>query len=126
MKFFDEKHKQAYETFIDLDKTRETDFERKSLLYLLALDENTRRNINDIYNFEEHWIKPEGMNKGWQCSGSVAITRLAFNLYNGSAPVEEGYNNSKFNPLDIFAPVDREMFEYLFEAILLRFGQIIC
>lgn len=121
MKFFDEEHQGAYEKFISLDKTHEKDCERRSMFYLLSLNNETRNHIKSIYNFKEHYIEPSGLHQGWQTSESTAITRLGFNLYNGYSPVEEGATNSV---LDVFALIDREKFDFVFQAIMLRFEMV--
>lgn len=122
MKFKDERHKEAYETFIKLDNTRCDDVERKSLFYLLALNEGTRKNIGSLYDFDNHWIDLDGLRQPWQCSGSLAVSALAFNLYNGYTTRDEDCFLGDVSPLRIFSSVDREDCEYLFEAIRVGLG----
>ena len=117
MIFKNEEHKSSYEEFKLRACVREGDKERQSLFYLLALLEDTRNNINDLYNFKENLIKFEGLSKCWQTGGSTRITKLAFNLYNGW----HGENGEDYSPLHLFN-VDDDNRGYLLEAIRIRFS----
>ncbi len=81
--FYDKYHQQYYEQFLDLDRTYPNDYERKALFYLLSLLPDTRTHINNLYDFEDHSIKVDGLNHAFQTGGSTALTLFAFNLYNG-------------------------------------------
>ena len=82
MQFKDEQHKVFYNTALERSG-RADDPYHKAMFYVLGLCEETRLNIDDIYDFTEHAIKFECFNKGWQTTGSLRITRMAFNLFNG-------------------------------------------
>ena len=85
-----------------------------------------KNHINSLYNFKNHQIEFEGINQGWQTSGSLAITKLAFNLYNGFDGEyfnkNEELEKTNVTPLDIFASVDVDLMPYLFNAINIRMG----
>lgn len=115
--FKDEKHKEYYEKFISKAGISKFDKERKSLFYLLSLLDETRNNIKDLYDFENNWIEHEGLNKGWQTSGSIKVSKLAFNLYNGWS----GEDGDNYSPLELFSVSDENR-EYLLEAIRVRFN----
>lgn len=117
--FESEEHKVAYLNFIKKAKIK-NDKERKSLFYLLALMEDTRKQINDIYDFKDNSINIKSVNSAWQTGGTTALTKLAFNLYNGFKGEEE--IDRFINPLDLFSALDRKYFKYLFNAIEIRFG----
>ena len=59
-------------------------------------------------------IRPEGLNKGWQTSGSTCLTRLAFNLCNGWN--SDGYAT----PYDLFGTSDAA---FMLEAVRLRYPE---
>lgn len=119
MVFESEEHKVAYLAFIKKAKVK-NDRERKSLFYLLALMQDTRKQINNIYNFEDNSINIKSLNSAWQTGGTTALTKLAFNLYNGFNGQEQ---IDKFiNPLDLFSSLDKKYFKYLFKAVEIRFG----
>lgn len=128
MIFLDDEHKKYYEKFLNLDCTSLDDTERKSLFYLLSFNEVTRHNINSIYDFKRHWIKTECLNNGFQTSGSLAITKLAFNLYNGFNGTY--YNNNEeeckcsIDPLDIFSHFRGDDLDIILYAIKIRFGEV--
>lgn len=117
MIFKNEEHKKSYEEFKLRACISEFDKERQSLFYLLALLEDTRNHINDLYDFEENWIKPEGISEAWQTGDTTKITTLAFNLYNGWRD-EDGED---YSPLHLFS-VSNDNRGYLLEAIKIRFS----
>lgn len=117
MKFKDTQHEEAFNSFIERAKVRPGDVERISLFYLLSIFAETRNNINTLYDFKENWIKPEGLNQGWQTGGTTKVTKLAYNLYNGFNGEEYG----RFDPLSIFS-VSEEYREYMLYAVRLRFA----
>lgn len=126
--FKDLKHKEFYIMNV-LDVKPELDVYNKSLIYLLGLSEDTRNHFNNIYDVEKREINIEELNAPWQTSGSLAITRLAFNLFNGFAglDIEDTENNEesritdkkKFAVDNIFCY--REYAPYFYEAIKIRF-----
>lgn len=67
----------------------------QALVYCLGLSEDTRRNINQIYDFATGYIKPGCLRKGWQTSGSQKIVRIAFNLYTDGTPMTEEIDDTE-------------------------------
>ena len=67
-----------------------------------------------IFDFQEDVIRPEGLNKGWQTSGSSCLTRLAFNLWNG------WNTDGCATPYDLFITSDAG---YMLEAIRIRYPE---
>ena len=62
----------------------------KALCYCLGISDDTRRNINSIYDFKTGCVKTECLHEGWQTSGSMKVVRMAFNLYcNGTQSVDD-------------------------------------
>lgn len=86
--FISEAHEKFY--YDQLQKMQEQDEYHKALCYCLGISNDTRRNINRIYDFETGCVKPACLYEGWQTSGSKKIVRMAFNLYcNGTPSVDE-------------------------------------
>lgn len=56
----------------------------------MGISEETRANINQMFDFKTDCIKPEGMHGGRQTSGTVRVCHLAFNLWNGYTEKEHG------------------------------------
>ena len=78
---------------------------------------HTRRNVGRIFDFEQDRIKPDGLHEGWQTGGTVRITRLAFNLWNGYTEQGEERMSTPYEMFDCsFAP-------YFYEAIKLRYPE---
>lgn len=126
--FMDKDHEQYYNKFLKLDNAYIGDNERKALFYLLSFNEETRNHINDIYDFQKHQIKFEGLEQGWQTSGSFAVTKLAFNLYNGfngeySLEGADEPRRANMTPLDVVCHFRGEELEILFNAIKIRLGE---
>ncbi|MBG9795488.1 hypothetical protein ABD76_24735 [Paenibacillus dendritiformis] len=116
MIFKDLAHEQFYEGNV-IRTHRQHDPYRKALFYLLGLTEDTRRNINDLYNFKEDSIRLEGLNEGWQTGTTSRLTRLAFNLYTGYTGESEE-DARYYSPYYLF---DNGLLPYFFEAVKLRY-----
>ena len=69
-------------------KCKVNDCYHRAFFYVMGIAEETRKNINSMFDFKTDCIEPEGMHAGWQTSGTVRVCNLAFNLWNGYA--EEG------------------------------------
>ena len=82
----------AHEKFY-YEKLKEVQYQDEyhmALCYCLGISDDTRRNIDRIYDFETGCVKPACLYEGWQTSGSMKVVRLAFNLYcNGTPSVDE-------------------------------------
>ena len=86
--FISKAHEKFY--YEKLNEVRYQDAYHKALCYCLGINDDTRRNINRIYDFKTGYIKPRCLKEGWQTSGSVRVVRMAFNLYcNGTPSVYE-------------------------------------
>lgn len=86
--FANESHKHFF--YDTLKKVRYMDEYHIALCYCLGINDDTRNNIDQIYDFAFGCVKPECLQKGWQTSGSLKVIRLAFNLYcNGTPSVNE-------------------------------------
>lgn len=96
MEFMDKQHEEAFHIFMVRGNISIGDIERVCLMYLLAAVHETRKHMDDLYDFKNNWIKSEGLKKGWQTSGTRKLTRLAFNLYNG-------YSDKYCTPLEVFS-----------------------
>lgn len=69
-------------------KSRVNDCYHRAFFYVMGIAGETRKNINQMFDFKADCIIPEGMHGGWQTSGTVKVCHLAFNLWNNY--VEEG------------------------------------
>lgn len=118
-KFKDLDHHQFYEAMLRMTHSQ-TDPYRQPLFYLLGLTEQTRSHVRDLYDFDENVIRPEGLNKGWQTSSTIKLTRLAFNLYNGYSGDEERDAARNYSPYFMF---DTSHLSYFFEAVKLRYAE---
>lgn len=91
----------------------------KALFYLLGVSDETRRHIEDLFDFAEDAIRPEGLTAGWQTSGTGRLCRLAFNLWNGYMEHEQ---EQSYTPYDLFAC---GFARYMAEGIRLRYPEYI-
>ena len=82
--FKNEELKKFYRTY--LQKCRHQDVYHKALVYCLGISDDTRINVNRIYDFKTGCVKTECLQEGWQTSGSTKIVRMAFNLYCNGTP----------------------------------------
>ncbi len=77
-------------------KTGKNDVYYKALFYVLGLTAETQNNINTLYDYDDNCIKHSGLHMGWQTNTSKKVTRLAFNLFNGTVhDSEEDFESNK-------------------------------
>lgn len=122
MMFKDEKHKQFYNDCIKKDGVKKDPF-RQSFFYIIGLAVDTRKSIDSFYDFKKRCIRFEGLSAPWQSSGTIKVTRLAYNLYNGfSGDTGDGTkeNADLYTPYELF---DSELLMYMFEGIKLRYPE---
>ena len=85
MRFKNNYHETKYNEFIGQLGSK-ADIYHQALFYLLAMEDSLAENIRSLYDFKTNEILFEGLNGGFQTSGTLRITRLAFNLYSSSTP----------------------------------------
>lgn len=112
-----------------LTRMGNTDVYHLSIAYLFALNSDCYNHIDRLYNFKEHCINHDGLDDGWQTGGSIRLTRLAYNLWNGWATngdvikdntgQEIPLNSVQYTPYNLF---DCEYAPYFVEAIKLRYS----
>ena len=86
--FVNDAHEKFY--YEKLKKMQYQDEYHMALCYCLGISDDTRRNIDRIYDFETGCVKPACLYEGWQTSASKKIVRMAFNLYcNGTPSVHQ-------------------------------------
>ncbi|MBU3114784.1 DUF6075 family protein [Clostridium lacusfryxellense] len=119
IKFRDVQHEEGFNNFIKRAEVQDWDKERISLFYTLAIFEETRNHINDLYDFKENCMKFEGLSKGWQTGGTTKATKLAFNLFNNYRGEEREKEN--FSPLELFS-LDTDYRNYMLMAVQIRFS----
>lgn len=70
--FISEAHEKFY--YEKIQKVREADVYHKALCYCLGMNEDTRRNVDRIYNFKTGCVKPECFMKAGR---PVEVQRLS-------------------------------------------------
>lgn len=83
-KFIDDKHQETYNKYLAKDSTAEDDLYRQSFFYILSSLDKFRKNINEIYDFKEKFIVPEGLEKIYLSGSERGLLKLAYHLYNSS------------------------------------------
>lgn len=90
MKFRTSEHEKAYYSLLKrmgvsdkIDKIKDDsgDIYRLVLAYLLTLDTECCKHIDQLYDFEDRFIELTALERGWQTSTSLKTTLLAFNLF---------------------------------------------
>ena len=121
MKFKNTDHKERYEKI--LARMKKQDPYHKSAAYLMALAELVP---SDVFDFENDFIRHEGLYKAWQTGSSRKATRLMFNLWNGcyeDKAADKPEETSYYYAVDeIFC--NHEYAPYFYEAIRIRFEWI--
>ena len=77
--FIDNAHEKFF--YEKLKEVRYQDSCHQALCYCLGINADTRRNVDNIYDFKAGCVKTECLREGWQTSGSLKVVRMAFNLY---------------------------------------------
>ena len=101
----------------------------KALIYTVGISEDTRSRWSSFYDEKERTIKPEVINSGWQTSGSVRITRLAFQVFTDSTPTAIEYDKDdnpqySFKECQLYSVSDTFCCSYapfFVEAVKLRY-----
>lgn len=120
IRFMNDTHKESFYNAIAEHDISLADTERTSLFYVLTLMDETRKRLSLFYDDADGCIRVEVLDKPFQTSGTLAMTRLAFSLYNDFS--DDTHKTASV--LDIFCSVDREYVPYLFEAIKLRLNMV--
>jgi len=114
MLFKDDQQKAFYNSSVDKTGSHR-DRERKALFYTLGLTAETRKNINQLYDFDKNCVKIEGLKKPWQTGTTIRVCRLAFNLYNGTCgQYDESEQTRNYTPYNLF---NCSLAPYMLEAI---------
>ncbi len=116
IKFYDELHKRFYKEHTE---GKNLDSYNKSLIYLLSLTAETRNNFDSLYNETSREINFNGIEAGWQTGTTRAITKLAFNLFNGFCGLEDS-EGRQYSVENIFCYKDYA--PYFYEGIKIRFN----
>ena len=111
-----------------MKKCRRQDVYHKALIYCLGISEDTRVNIDRIYDLRTGYVKTECFQEGWQTSGSVRIVRMAL-IY--TVTVHRAYMTMKVkkrNYKSMQVVHRRELFccgyaRYFWEAIKIRYPE---
>lgn len=98
-------------------KCKTNDSYHRAFFYVMGISGDTRRNINQLFNFKEDSIIPDGMYGGWQTSGSIRVCQLAFNLWNGYA---EKDSKDSYTPYDLFCC---DYAPYFMEGIKIKYPE---
>ena len=124
--FISEAHEKFY--YEKLKEVRYQDVYHKALCYCLGISDDTRRNVDSIYDFKTGCVKTECLHEGWQTSGSVRIVRMAFNLYCNGTPSVYDYESEDGKLQEYAGYTPEELFccgyaRYFWEAIKIRYPE---
>ncbi|WDM21275.1 DUF6075 family protein [Paenibacillus polymyxa] len=106
MHFHSDQHKRWFKQLCERDNTNIKDIERRSLFYVFSGVELLYKNIEMLYNFEDHTIRLESYNQAFLTGGTRSLVDLAFNLYGSDAECEVRY---------LFSALDDRNSMWLFE-----------
>ncbi|MCT4686583.1 DUF6075 family protein [Vallitalea sp.] len=83
--FLNEEHITKYNILIQKGGTNKNDSERNALFFILSGNIDLYQKADYIYDFVERCIEPECLNNTNIdfCTSSIALIKLAYNLYNG-------------------------------------------
>lgn len=124
--FISDRHRSFY--YEQLSKLSRADVYEQALFYCLGINEDTRRNIDCIFDFKNHCVKTECLQEGWQTSGSMRVARMAFNLYCNGVPSVDDYEEAEEQLDECQHYTAEELFgcsyaPYFWQAIQLRYPE---
>lgn len=124
--FINEAHEKFY--YEKLKQVRYQDAYHKALVYCLGINDDTRRNIDRIYDFKTGCVKAESLHEGWQTSGSARVVRLAFNLYCNGTPSVYDYEDTEERLSECRQYTAEELFccdyaPYFWQAVQIRYPE---
>jgi hypothetical protein len=90
----------------------------RAFFYCMGVCDETRRNIENLYDFKSNGIRPDNIHQPFQTGSSYQVTRMAYNLWNGY--VEEGAE-IETTPSELFRSSYGNEF---FQAVKLRYPEV--
>ena len=124
--FISETHEKFY--YDKLELVRHKDVYHKALIYSLGINNDTRRNVDRVYDFKTGCVKTECLQEGWQTSGSIKVVRMAFNLYCNGTPSVNDYSDAEEQISECKQYTVEELFccayaPYFWQAIQIRYPE---
>lgn len=124
--FKDQTHEEFYSK--TLPRCRRQDVYHKALVYCLGMCEDTRNNVDEIYDFTTGSIRTECLSEGWMTGSNAKVIRMAFNLYCNGTPSVYDYDDAEqqlkecryYTVEDLFCC---EYAPYFWEAIKIRYPE---
>ena len=126
MIFIDDEHKQFYEQKLkELQHFGKTDCYYRAITYCLSIAETTREHFEDIFIIENGEINIDSLQKPYQTSTSLKVTRAAFSLWNSCCyDSQEDREKDKISEYysisDIFCSTYAP---FIYEAIKIRYPE---
>lgn len=111
-----------------LKKCRYQDIFHKALVYSLGIDQETRKHICEIYNFNTGCVDTRCLCAGWQTSQSRKAVRLAFDLYCNGTPSIYDYECGQDQIMEAESYAASKLFccsyaPYFWEAVKIRYPE---
>lgn len=108
----------AHEQFYNeqLAKCTYQDCYHRALMYVLGINEDTRKHLNEIYDFSTRCIKWKCLSADWITGSDSRALRLAFNLFTGYTGEDD--KAEKYTVTELFGYTDTK---YLLQAIALKY-----
>ena len=124
--FISDTHEKFY--YEKLKEVRYQDVYHKALVYCLGICDDTRRNVDNIYNFKTGCVKTECLHEGWITSGSAKIIRMAYNLYNNGTPSVYDYEDAEEQLNECRQYTVEDLFccgyaKYFWQAVKIRYPE---
>lgn len=117
MKFIDQDHKSKFLKLIKEDQVSNDDINRISLFYILSSHQELYTKIRKIYNFEDHTIELDGLDKLHLSSAAHNMLQLGFKLFAGSCREYKDVSH-------LFSKLDIEDFEVCMYAVRIILGNV--
>lgn len=114
--FIDNEHEKMFYSLIDEDSDQTYYI---PLVYLLTMDNVTRKHIKQIYNFDEKCINPDCLSAEWITSSSKRTISLAFQMYTDNTLFTDNPNDCTISNIFNYSA---EYNAYYINAIQIRYN----
>ncbi|NOU53737.1 hypothetical protein HN020_02825 [Brevibacillus borstelensis] len=79
--FLSNEHKARFQDLCGRDGTHYNDSERRALFFVIAGNDSLFKNVDLIYDFDDHVIKLEVFEEPFLTGGTLSLIDLGFSLY---------------------------------------------
>lgn len=122
--FLSDDHEMRYKALVDKDSTAKSDFERRSLFYILASDPELYARSGLVYDFRERGMLGKALVELPISSSGKSLAELGYNLFSGGTEYWDGEAIQKIccDPMTVIESLDPARLSVAINAMRIRKG----